>query len=70
MVVLYNNGMYDLDMSYILYESLKRTSPTFRVTLTEKNQSTYKKIVSTEIKNVIDYSIARNIAALMYSTNH
>lgn len=70
MVVLFQNEMYDLDMSYDLFESLKRVSPDFRVTLTEKNQSTYKKVVCTEVKNVMDYSIARNILALRYSTKH
>lgn len=70
MVVLYQNEKYDLDMSYDLYESLKRISPDFRVVLTHNTQSTYKKVVSTEIKNVMDYSIARNILALRYSTKN
>ena len=75
MIVLYQNGMYDLDMSYDLFESLKRVSPSFRVTLTEVTKSTYKKVVSTEVKNLTDYSIARNILALsvkygLHSSNH
>lgn len=69
MIVLYQGSMYELDMSYMLYESLKKISPKYRVTLTEINKSTYKKVVCTSIKNVIDYSTARNITSLMYSTN-
>ena len=65
MIVFYKNEMYQLEMPYLLFESLKRTSPDSNVDLEELTQSTYKKQVVAPLKEVEDYSIARNLQALV-----
>lgn len=64
MIVLHKNGLYQLSMPFLLFESLKRTNPDNEVELEELTQSTYKKQVTAPLRDIEDYSIARNLEAL------
>jgi len=64
MKVLCKNKLWDLEMPYLLFESLKRDSKSHEVELTESCQSCYKECITVSICEVEDYSIARNIQAL------
>lgn len=64
MIVLHKNHLYDLDMPFLLYQSFKKSSPDVEVKLIQRTTSTYKKQLSVALREVEDYSIARNLQAL------
>jgi len=64
MKVLYDNQLWELDMPFLLFQSIKMTSSNKLVTLDEVTQSSYKKQVLAPISMVEDYSVARNMNAL------
>lgn len=64
MKVLYQNKLYDLEIPFMLFESLKRTAPNSIVELMESNQSTYKERIEVPVKDVEDWSVHRNLQAL------
>lgn len=64
MIVLCKNDLYTLEMPFLLFESLKRTSPTAEVEIIQYTQSTYKKQIKVSLSELEDYSVARNLNAL------
>jgi len=64
MIVLHKNDLWELNMPYLLFESLKRSSKNYEVELLQLNDSTYKKQIKVSIDEVEDYSVARNLQAL------
>jgi spore coat polysaccharide biosynthesis protein SpsF (cytidylyltransferase family) len=64
MIVTYKNDLWSLEMPYLLFESLKKSSQNHQVELLQLNNSTYKKQVTVSVDEVEDYSIARNLQAL------
>jgi len=56
--------MYQVEMPYRLFESLKRKSSNHQVEILELTQSTYKKQEKVNLCELEDWSIARNIEAL------
>lgn len=66
MIVLHKNEMYQLDMSFLLFESLKKNPHNHEVEITQLTASTYKKQVTVPISEVEDYSVARNLQALTH----
>lgn len=59
MYVLYNNDTYEINMSYILFTTLKRVSPSKKVKIKKQDKET-----ETEIQYLEDYSVVRNLHAL------
>lgn len=64
MIVLHKNQMYHLDLPFLLFDSLKRTSPDSEVEIEQLTNSTYKELKKAPLKEIEDYSIARNLQAL------
>jgi hypothetical protein len=64
MLVLYENKLWNLEMSFALFENLKKTSPKMKVLIIESTASMYKSIKKPEIGELEDYSIVRNKCAL------
>lgn len=64
MIVLHNNQLFTLDMPFILFDSSKRTNPTLEVELFTLSSSTYQEKKIVPVKDVEDWSIARNLQAL------
>lgn len=64
MVVLCRNKLWNLDMPWLLYDSLKKHNPNEYVIIEELTQSSYKEQIEVPIKEVEDYSEARNKMAL------
>lgn len=58
------NGRFELNMPFLLFESIKRCKPRTIVDLLEVTQSSYKKEIHVEIADCEDYSVARNTEAL------
>jgi len=64
MIVVYNNDRWRLDMPFMLFKSLKDSGSQRSVEITQISQSTYKKVEYVPIRDLEDYSIARNLNAL------
>ena len=64
MVVLYKNQLFSLDMTYFLFQSIKRSDPDYEVELFSLVDSTYKKLDRVAVRDVEDWSVARNLQAL------
>lgn len=64
MLVLYKCEMYSLDMTYLLFVSMQESHPEMEVELVEITSSTYKGFTKAKIGDLMDYSVARNLAAL------
>jgi len=64
MTVLHNNQLFSLDMPFTLYESFKRNNPTLEIEILTLSSSTYQEKKIVPIKDVEDWSIARNLQAL------
>lgn len=64
MIVHYANKLWELDMPYELFESLKRGRKPYSVLITEKTNSSYKKQTTVYVTELEDYSIMRNTNAL------
>jgi hypothetical protein len=65
MIVLWNNGLYELEgMPFVLFKSLQRSEPSRDVEIIELTQSTYKQQKKVPIKELEDWSEARNLQAL------
>lgn len=64
MVVLYQNELYELDMRFCIFDSLRRSNPSMEVEVETLTKSTYKQIKSIPIGELNDYSVERNLAAL------
>jgi hypothetical protein len=64
MIVLYKNDLFELNMPFLLFESLKKSRSHSSVTILQVTQSTYKKELTVEINECEDYSIVRNLEAL------
>jgi hypothetical protein len=64
MKVIYNNQLFDLELPYQLFESLKRMHPETSVELMEVNQSSYKQRIDVPVSEVEDWSVYRNKTAL------
>jgi hypothetical protein len=64
MKVIYQNQTWELDMPYILFESLKANRSKREVEITEVTQSTYKRVKLVPISKLEDYSVERNLRAL------
>lgn len=64
MQVIYKHKVWELNMPFLLFQSLKERKSGMTVNLEEVTQSSYKEITSVAIKELEDYSIARNIDAL------
>lgn len=64
MKVIYQNQTWELDMPYILFESLKANRSQREVEITEVTQSTYKRVKLVPISKLEDYSVERNLRAL------
>jgi len=62
MIVLFKNKLWLLDMPYRLFESLKESDT--QVKITELTASMYKEEKKVPIKDLMDWSIARNLSAL------
>lgn len=65
MIVLHKNKFWELDMPFLLFESVKALKPNTSVTITEITQSSYKYQRKIKIIELEDYSVARNLQALM-----
>lgn len=66
MIVIYKNELYQLDMSFMLFESLKRCNHNHQIEIEQLTSSTYKKHETVSISECEDYSIARNLQALAH----
>lgn len=64
MKVIYQNQTWELDMPYILFESLKDNRSHREVEITEVTKSTYKRVKLVPISKLEDYSVERNLRAL------
>lgn len=64
MIVLYNNQRWELDMSYDLFEVLKRTDPYKEVSIQSLTPSMYREKRKVKIIYLEDWSVARNLFAL------
>jgi hypothetical protein len=64
MIVLYQNQRWELDMPYLLFESLKANGSSREVEITELTNSTYKRVTLVPINKLEDYSVVRNLNAL------
>jgi hypothetical protein len=67
MEVYYGNCIYKLDMTFLLYQHLKETSPDCIVELMTMSDSTYQQIKKVPIRDVFDYSVERNRIACGYT---
>lgn len=64
MIVIFRNELYQSEMSYLLFQSLKNDKHYHEVELLQLTNSTYKRQVTAPISECEDYSIARNLQAL------
>lgn len=64
MTVLYKNQLFKLDYDYDLFQNLKRTNPNLRVKVSPVSDSTYTYDEEIELKDLEDWSVARNLSAL------
>jgi len=64
MIALYKNQLFELDMPWRLFQSLKKTSPDSEVKLLQLTDSSYKEQVSASLGEIDDWSIVRNMSAL------
>jgi hypothetical protein len=69
MIVLYQNQRWELDMPYLLFESLKANGSSREVEITELTNSTYKRVTLVPINKLEDYSVVRNLYALNATKN-
>jgi hypothetical protein len=66
MIVTHFGQKFEADLSHGLLENLKRTSPNFKVTITELSNSTYVGLKTVPISELEDWSIVRNLNALQH----
>lgn len=65
MIVLWKNGLYELDgMPFLLFKSLQHSEPWREVEIIELTQSTYKQQKKVPVGELNDWSEARNLQAL------
>lgn len=64
MLVLYDNGLWDLNIPFILFDSFKRNHEEKEVEITEHTNSSYKRQKKVSVQEIEDYSIVRNLVAL------
>lgn len=64
MVVIWKNGLWNLDEDYDVLVNLQKNNPSLTMKITELNDSTYKKEVDAPISELKDYSVERNLQAL------
>jgi hypothetical protein len=64
MQVVYKNKTWELNMPFMLFQSLKEQKSGMTVNIEEVTQSSYKEITSVPLRELEDYSIARNMDAL------
>lgn len=64
MIVIYKNGLYHCDMDWELFYNLNRTTPYLTIEIYRINDSSYKELKEVSLREVMDYSIARNLNAL------
>jgi hypothetical protein len=60
MVVYYKNGMYQLNMSWLLFQSWKKRYPDTEVEIETLSSSTYQEIKKVPIRDLIDCSTMRS----------
>ena len=64
MKVIYENQLFDLEIPYELFESLKNLHPDTSVEIMEVTSSNYKKRLDVPLSEVEDFSVYRNKIAL------
>lgn len=64
MTVIYKNQLYGLDMTYFLFQSVKRTNPDYEVELLSLVDSTYEEHSRVRIGDTEDWSVVRNLNCL------
>ena len=64
MIALYKNQLFELEMPWRLFQSLKKSSPDSEVKLLKLTDSSYKEQVSAPLGEVDDWTIVRNMSAL------
>jgi len=64
MIVLWNNKLWNLDMSYDLFKNLQQESPLAEVKIEELTPSMYKQEKRVPISELNDWSVVRNLSAL------
>jgi hypothetical protein len=64
MVVLWKNKLWKLEMPYMLFQSLQKTSPQTIVKIEELTPSMYKEEKKVPINELEDWSVVRNLCAL------
>jgi hypothetical protein len=60
MYVYFGDNIYEINMHHLLFVSIKKTDPCRKIVLMKQGE----KIKETEIKNLEDHSIVRNLRAL------